>query len=124
MGSSGTGRLSDYPGRRGNGGGSGNQGGSSGKDRCKETIVEQLEEVARCQYFRDHGQVPRVGTQVHLVQQRRIAVETSAGEVVGYLPTKYNYLAACMASGFKYSGNAITASNAPIPAVLVEMSPA
>lgn len=124
MGSSGTGRLSDYPGRRGNGEGDGRQGGSSGKDRCKDPVVEQLEDVARCQYFRNHGQVPRVGTQVHLVQQRRIAAATSAGEVVGYLPTKYNYLAACMASGYKYSGTVTTASNTPIPAVLVEVAPA
>ena len=123
MGSRGTGRLTDYPGSRGKGsGGGGGQGGSSGRDRCKDAVVEQLEDVARCEYFKNHGNVPRASTKVDIVQQKRIAVATAGGEIVGYLPTKYNYLVACLASGFKYSGTIQRSSNTPIPTVLVDLA--
>ena len=123
MGTSGTGRLSDYPGKRGDGRkAGGRKGGGGGKDRCLDDIVEQLEEVARCEYHKKRGEVPKVGTQVKVVQQKRIAVTTVAGETIGYLPTQYNYLAACLAAGFKYRGKVQTSSNTPVPAVVVELS--
>src|SRR5467141_2446765 len=103
MGSSGTGRLTDYPGSgRGRQGGS--QGGSSGADQCKKKIDEQLEDVATSAYYKNHKGVPPTGTKVEVVQQKRISFASTAGEVIGHLPTQYNYLAACLADGFKYAG--------------------
>ena len=122
MGSSGTGNLRDYPGKRGTGNGDGGQGGRRGGDRCNDAVKAELEEVARSEYYKNHQNVPRAGTQIQIVHRKRLAVITAAGEVVGYLPTKYNYLAACLASGFKYSGTVITSNNTPIPAVSVEVS--
>src|SRR5581483_8310841 len=117
MGSSGTGNLSDYP-----GGGRGRQGGRSGSDVCNQPITEQLEEVARSAYFQAHNLVPPVGTAVSVIQQTRITVVTTSGEVIGYLPTRYNYLAGCIADGFSYSGPVQASSNRPLPSVLVELS--
>lgn len=124
MGSSGTGRLSDYPGSRGTSGKGGPQGGSSGEDRCKKPISEQLEDVSRCDYFKNHKRVPKAGTHVAAVQAKRIEVTTTEGEVIGYLPTKYNYLAGCIATGYKYSGTVVTSKDNPVPAVLVDLNAA
>ena len=121
MGSRGTGRLTDYPGSRGSSSKGGGQGGSSGEDRCKKSISEQLEEVGRCDYFKNHKAVPKAGTRVTAAQAKRIAVSTTAGELIGYLPTKYNYLAACLAAGIKYNGKVVTSKDTPVPAVLVDL---
>jgi hypothetical protein len=43
--------------------------------------------------------------------------------VVGYLPTKFNYLISCMKSGHQYVGAVTQASNKPIPNVFVSMTP-
>jgi hypothetical protein len=126
MGSSGTGRLSDYPGS-GRGKrkkkGSGGQGGSSGKDPCKQSFTEQLEDVATCDFFKKHGRVPSQGTRVKVVGQKRVAVSTLTGETIGYLPTQLNYLMQCLAAGFKYTGKVETSTEKPIPAVVVELDP-
>lgn len=116
MGSSGTGRLSDYSGT-----GSGSSGGSSGKNKCSETINEQLEDVARCDYYINNNDVPPIGTQVSLIQEGRITVTTLTGEKIGFLPTEYNYLAGCLANGYSYSGTIVQSANTRIPAVLVKL---
>jgi hypothetical protein len=119
MGSSGTGRLTDYSGIAGIGG---NQGGSSGSnDKCGNAISEQLEEVARCAYYLTNNSVPPEGLQITLVQGTRITVTTLAGEEIGYLPTQFNYLASCLANGYKYSGTVVRSANTRIPAVLVSL---
>lgn len=124
MGSSGTGRFTDYPGSGGTSSKGGKQGGSSGEDGCKKPISEQLEDVGRCDYFKTHKAVPKAGTPVAVVQDKRIAVTTVKGEVIGYLPTKYNYLAGCLAAGYKYGGTVATSKDTPVPAVLVDLNAA
>lgn len=106
MGSSGSGRLSDYPGSgrsKDKGGGSG--GGKPGsEDRCARAFGAELEDVEHSTYFKKNKSVPPVGTELVIAHAKRVVAQTQAGEVVGNLPTKFNYLAACMKDGFTYVG--------------------
>ena len=100
MGSTGSGSLTDYSKRRPKSD-EGNSGGGSGKDDCGKAFSTQLEDVSRCFYFIDTGKVPAAGTHVNVFFNGvRLSAETIKGEEIGYLPTKYNYLRACMAAGF------------------------
>lgn len=137
MGSRGTGSFTDYPGSQGGrpgkdgGGGSGGSnggGGDSGGDQCAKGVSGvSLEEVANCEYFETHQSAPRVGTQVQVREQlvkRRVAVETVLnGEIVGYMPTKYNYLRACMTDGWQYSGKVAESTSGRNPKVKVNLNP-
>lgn len=139
MGSSGTGSFTDYPGSQGgrpgnnSGGkksGSGGSGGSGGgsADQCEKQISSlRLEEVANCEYYENHQSTPSVGTQVRVREKlanRRVAIETSInGEIVGYMPTMYNYIKACMKDGWQYSGKVAQARSGQNPKVAVDLSP-
>jgi hypothetical protein len=135
MGSVGTDRFSDYPGSSGGrpdtgkkGGGGGGGGGEGGGDQCELAIADlALEEVATSEYFTSHSRVPRVGTQVRLRKKlvgSRIAVEISkSGEVLGLVPTEYNYLRQCMSRGFEYTGTVVSSSTGPLPEVSVDLTP-
>ncbi len=120
MGSAGTGRLTDYSQAGATAGGG---GGASGEDKCAEPIQEQLEEVARCQYYQDHKTVPPSGTPLTVVISNRVGVETEQLELVGYLPTRYNYIASCIRSGYRYSGVIEASTDVHVPAVLIRLTP-
>jgi hypothetical protein len=134
MGSTGTGKFSDYPGSSGGrpsgtpGGGGG--GGSPTKpddvDKCGRAISDMsLEEVALADYFKNHKAVPPVKTKVRVRKKLvggRVAVETTASsEVVGYVPTVYNYLRGCMEKGWKYEGQVDDSSKGKLPKVKVSL---
>jgi hypothetical protein len=113
MGSSGSGRLSDYPGSSGTGssGSTGGGGGSSGgSDRCAQAIAVALEDIEHCDFYKAGGTVPAPGQQLRIALKKRIVAETDAGITVGNLPTAYNYLASCLKDGWTYPGT-VTASN-------------
>jgi hypothetical protein len=124
MGSSGTGRLTDYsskekkepktPGSE--------TGGSSGRDPCSESFTAKLEDVARSHFYATKGALPANGSQVDVKLLGRLVVY-AAGADLGFLPTKYNYLAGCINRGFKYSGTVISTATAPVPMISVEISP-
>lgn len=123
MGSSGTGRFDHYP---PSGGGITPAGG--GTDPCAGEVVCALEEVARCQYYQHHQGTPPAGTLVVLssgLVGGRQAVETVVGaEVVGYLPTAFNYLRQCVARGHQYSGTVESSGMVnSVPVVRVRLTP-
>jgi hypothetical protein len=113
MGSSGSGNFSDYPGSSKNKETGGSGGGeSSGGDRCARAFSVSLEDVEHCDYFKNHGSAcPANGTVLEIAQKKRIVAQTSAGEIVGNLPTQFNYLAACLRDGYTYAGQ-VRSSNA------------
>jgi hypothetical protein len=116
MGSSGSGRISDYPGsssRSGSRSGEsqGGGGGAGGPDRCAQAIGVVLEDIEHCDFYKNVGGVPALGQQLRIVHKKRIVAETDAGVTVGNLPTTYNYLAACLKDGWTYAGT-VTASRA------------
>ena len=121
MGSSGTGRLSDYSKNKTGAGSGGSSGGSSGSDPCENLINEQLEEVARNAYFTKSGSVPPSGTSVSLVFNKRLLVVDSNGVEIGFLPTQFNYLVSCLGAGFSYEGVVEKSATSPVPAVLVSL---
>lgn len=127
MGSSGSGRITDYPGSSqrkpggkpsGGGGGGGRPGGGSGgggtpQDRCARAFSARLEDVERSDYYRAHKAVPPVGTKLKVIQLKRLVAQTLDGESVGNLPTSLNYLASCLKDGWNYVGTIQSASNPP-----------
>ncbi len=120
MGSSGSGRISDYPGTsRGSDGSGGGQGGGSGggdgqpEDRCGRAFSVRLEDIEHSDYFGIYGAPPPAGETLHVRQRKRLLAETPAGQSVGNLPTSYNYLASCLKDGWSYTGTVTTSSSAP-----------
>jgi hypothetical protein len=113
MGSSGSGRISDYPGSSSQGKSGGSAGGGTPQDRCARAFSARLEDVERSDYYRAHNAVPPVGTQLKIVQQKRLVAQTLNGESVGNLPTSFNYLASCLKDGWSYLGTIQSATNPP-----------
>lgn len=120
MGSSGTGRFSDYSGSSKDEDGG---GGSSGNDPCELAFNTDLEEVERCDYYIANGTPPPDRTIVSVNFEKRANVVTKDGLLVGYLPTKFNYLRACIANGHSYDGVVNSTSTAPVVLVNVDITP-
>lgn len=116
MGSSGSGRLTDYSGSPKGGSGSGSSGGSSGADKCGEAFTASLEDVASHDYYTNHGSAPAVGTELTIELRGRV-VAFAGTESVGSLPTRLNYLAGCLRDGFTYTGVVNASSNGSNPQV-------
>ncbi len=124
MGSTNTGRFTDYSeNTKGNGKKSGSNGGSSGEDRCNKAFSTELEEVERCEYYRKYSDLPTKGSKIYVTFNSRMEVINEPGEVIGYLPTKYNYLATCIQDGNSYSGNILSIVKTPIIKVRVDIAP-
>lgn len=123
MGSSGTGRFSDYiPAEKGNSS-NGNTGESSGANKCSKAFTTNLEDVSRCDYFLNNGDVPDAGTEITVDIKTRLVAKTLQGEIVGYLPTKFNYLAGCMDDGFRYLGVVSTSGTIPFAKITIDVHP-
>lgn len=118
MGSSGSGRLSDYSGSSRSDG----SGGSSGDDRCRQAFSCKLEEVAQCDFFTTNSAVPAAGTVLSLILDRRIFAVTSNGTKVGALPTSYNYLAGCIKDDNTYIGVVTASGPKPVPYVSADFT--
>lgn len=119
MGSSGSGRFSDYSGKLKTGSGDGASGGSSGSDKCTEAFTTSLEDVAIYSYFTKYGTVPPVGTQLEIAIRGRI-VAIIGTDSVGALPTQFNYLAGCIQDGFTYAGVVTASSNGANPNIVAD----
>jgi hypothetical protein len=124
MGSSGSGRISDYPGSsssvRSGGEGGGNE---DAEDRCTKAFSARLEDVEQSEYCGKHGRTPPIGTQVEVAMRKRLIAQTTDGESMGNLPTPFNYLASCMKEGWVYIGvvQSVT-SGPPVAAVQVDFA--
>lgn len=121
MGSTGSGRLSDYPGSRGSSDGDG--GGASGEDRCERAFACRLEEIEQCEYFDQTGDVPAENTALFVEQRGRLFAVNAGGQSVGALPVRFNYLAECMAAGFTYEGRVQASSSSPVASINVDFAP-
>ncbi len=92
MGSTGSGNFSDYP------------TGQGKDDKCDRAFAVKLEDIEHCDFFKANGTTPAVGTLLSIALNKRIVAQTAAGEIVGNLPTSFNYLAGCLRQGYKYEG--------------------
>ena len=118
MGSSGSGRISDYPGTstdRGNEGRS--DGGGAGQppgDRCGRAFSTPMEDIEHSEYYAAHNAPPAIGVPLRIRLRKRLVAETSDGQSVGNIPTSHNFLAACLKGGWNYTGR-VTSSNGGPP---------
>lgn len=122
MGTSSHGDLGDYPGGHPERTGSAGSGQRDADDVCARRIEDaELEEVERCAFFEGHGALPPVGTDVVVVREqnsgRPAAATISAREIIGLLPADYNYLVACLESGYSYAG-VVTLATPSNPAII------
>lgn len=124
MGSTGSGRLSDYSGTKKEGtAGQGAGGGASGVDKCQQAFSCILEEVAHAEYYVTSRTVPGSGFQLSIVLDGRIFAVDANGTKVGALPTSFNYLAACLANGITYVGIVKSSAVSPMPSVEADFVP-
>lgn len=122
MGSTGTGRFSDYTGETSKDPSS-KQGGKSGEDKCLKAFTTNLEEVERSAYFKKHSKPPEVQTVIKIVfENPRLAAEAK-GLVIGYLPTDFNYVRTCMNAGFVFPGIVSSSSASRVPSVRITVTP-
>jgi hypothetical protein len=126
MGSSGSGRFSDYPGTKAKkpaGDEAGMTGGASGVDKCKQAFTTLLEDVGQCDLYSQFKKVPAVGTRLGIVFDKRIFAVDVNGAKIGALPTAFNYLAACLSSGITYVGLVKSSAKMPLPTVEADFGP-
>lgn len=125
MGSSGSGNFSDYSGNKPTDAGKGDSiaGGASGVDKCQQAFSSILEDVAQCAYFANTKAVPAAGVHLGIVLGKRIFAVDSGGTIVGALPTSFNYLAGCLASGVTYVGVVKSSAVSPVPTVEADFVP-
>ncbi|WP_057914485.1 hypothetical protein [Peribacillus muralis] len=116
MGSSGVDKFGDYPGNT-----------NLTKDMCRmERKNVGLEEVGRSEYFNVHGDVPAIIEPIVLSDQlkngRLVVLSETTGEEIGFLPSTYSSLLACMRKGFSYRGDIVYSVLRPIPKVDVDLN--
>jgi len=130
MGSSGSGKFGTY--RGGNGqttGGVGTEsgiGGGTGEIECPSVIENiRLEDVATSDYYVNHQSLPSHGESVeinkNIYKGRLVVTVTSTSEVLGNLPTQYNYLINCIKKGMQYTGTVVASGIIPIPFAVVTL---
>ena len=127
MGSSGSGQFSDYPGTKAkdvSGDGVGKAGGSSGYDPCRQAFHVVLEDVGNSDFYSQFKSVPAVRSQLGILfdKKRVFAVDVN-GVKVGALPTKFNYLVACLEDGVIYVGVVTSSAMLPVPTVTADFAP-
>jgi len=114
MGSAGTGNFGDYK-----------QTSAQSGTRCDASLDVDLEDVATMPYFVATSAVPKAGTAVRVraapVNKRLVVEEVPTGQVIGTLPTIYNYLLICIGKGYQYEGTVSASGLRPIPSIDVHL---
>lgn len=121
MGSTGSGRLSDYT--RFRGAVKGVTGGEDLINKCDRAVATVLEEVETCDYYKKNGYVPAKGTYVKILLKTRLVAIDEKGDVIGYLPTEYNYLLECLNDGYQYEGEVSGSFETPVVSVYIAVTP-
>lgn len=121
MGSTGTGNFSDY--KNFSRAIKGITGADDSEDKCALAFSTFIEDVDTCEYYSKKGTLPAVGTEVCIDFKVRLVVKSNDGLIIGYLPTKYNYLRYCIVKDFKYTGVVSNVSSTPINTVIVDITP-
>ena len=126
MGSSGSGRFSDYPGTKAKdvaGDGTGMAGGESGVDKCKQAFNVLLDDVGNSEFYSRFNNVPAVGDQLTIIfDKKRVFAVDMNGVKVGALPTSFNYLVACLEDGATYVGLVASSAASPVPTVAADFA--
>lgn len=121
MGSTGSGRLSDYS--RFRGAVKGVTGGEDLINKCDRAVATVLEDVETCDYYKKNGKVPAKGTYLKIALKTRLVAIDEKGDVIGYLPTEYNYLLECLNDGYQYEGEVSGSFETPVVSVYIAVTP-
>ena len=121
MGSTGSGRLSDYS--RFRDAVKGVTGGEDLINKCDRAVATVLEDVETCDYFKKYGKVPVKGTYVKIALKTRLVALDENSDLIGHLPTEYNYLLECLNSGYQYEGEVSGSFDIPVPSVYIAATP-
>lgn len=121
MGSTGSGRLTDYS--RFKGAVKGVTGGEDLINKCDRAVATVLEDVETCDYYKKHGKVPAKGSYVRIDKKMRLVAVDENGDIIGHLPTEYNYLLECLNDGYQYEGEVSGSFDMPIPSVYIAATP-
>ena len=121
MGSTGTGNFSDY--KKFPRAIKGVTGADDSEDKCALAFSTLIEDVDTCEYYSKKGTLPAIGTEVYIDYKVRLVAKSNDGLIIGYLPTKYNYLRHCIVQGFTYTGVVSNVSSTPINTVIVDITP-
>ena len=115
MGSSGTGTFGNY--RPGNG------SGENEKQKCADIIKINLEDIEFSEYFKNQNNVPESEQEVYPeFNNSRIVIKLkTSNEIIGNLPTKYNYILDCLNNNIMYLGKVITSGSTPIYFIVVDL---
>lgn len=123
MGTTGTGRLTDYPGGGKSQLRSSQAGGEEGcgePDRCSKAFQARLEDVERGEYYKRRG-IPPVPLKLTVAfVSPRLAAMSPEGLLVGFLPTELNYLRVCLEQDFEYVGTVTKSISLAVNTVRVE----
>lgn len=89
---------------------------------CSQVFSTFLTDVNA--YVRRHESVPAVHTvlAIKLVNDKLVAVDNSGNEL-GYLPSRYSYLADCIEHGYSFTGKIIASSLTPFVSVIIDVTP-
>ena len=121
MGSTGSGRLTDYS--RFKGAVKGVTGGEDLINKCDRAVATVLEDVETCDYYKKHGKVPAKGSYMRIDKKMRLVAVDENGDIIGHLPTEYNYLLECLNDGYQYEGEVSGSFDTPIPSVYIAATP-
>lgn len=121
MGSTGSGRLTDYS--RFRGAVKGVTGGEDLINRCDRAVATALEDVETCDYYKKHSKVPAKGAYVRIEKKMRLVAVDENGDVIGHLPTEYNYLLGCLTDGYQYEGEVSGSFDTPVHSVYIAVTP-
>ncbi|MBQ2262459.1 MAG: hypothetical protein II336_13935 [Loktanella sp.] len=119
MGSSGSGKFTDYSGAKKTDG----TGGSSGSDRCSQAFSAKLEEIEQCDFFSANNTVPAADTVLSIMLEGRIFATNGNGMKIGALPTSLNYLAGCLKEGKTYVGVVTESGLQPFAFITADFTP-
>lgn len=135
MGSSGSGKFGTYhvdnpkganAGAEDGEGASNRSGGANGEIECPKNIENiRLQDVATSENYLNNKNVPQNSEEVYLndriVNGRLVVMLASTGEIVGNLPTQYNFLINCIKSGYGYAGSVVASGFTPVPFIVVSL---
>jgi hypothetical protein len=96
-------------------------------NKCGKNVgIVILEDVSLYDYFINNNNLPPIYDSIeisfHDISKRIVAVSSSTNEVIGALPTKFNFLLICLKHGFVYSGEVIASATHPILRVEVQIN--
>lgn len=129
MGSAGFGTFGNYhigdPKDSNQGNGSSSGGNGIGGAQREKTDYINLEDVPILDYFLNNNNVPSALEPVFLSDQihngRLVVISSVTLEIIGNVPTKYNYLLNDIKMGINYIGEVRSSGLSPIPFVVVSL---